>query len=127
MKFNLGFTAITAAAAVATIGHLAADVANGRGVRFMLLLLCLACVAAVAVRRVLQRGQEPAFFVAGTYLSFGAVVAIAEAVAGDYTLAVMIAIGSPILVCSLAEDPRTRRWVNRIARYPGTHLRDDRK
>lgn len=115
MKFNLGVTALLAAASVATIGQLMAD-SDGQTAN-ALLAACMAVVAVAVAWRVLQREQEPAVFTAVTYVAFGGVVAIAQAVAGDYTRAVLIAITLPILPGLAVGDRRTRRWINRIAGY----------
>ncbi|WP_072688024.1 hypothetical protein [Rhodococcus marinonascens] len=124
-KFNLGVTAVVAGVAITTVGQLVADAAN-QGTR-VTLLLCTAFVAAVTVWRALNLSQEPAVFMAVTYLSYLPVAAIAFAVSGDYTRAGMSVYPSPILAVFFVEDPRTRQWINRIARYPEKNLRDDQK
>ncbi|SDC56078.1 hypothetical protein [Rhodococcus tukisamuensis] len=113
MKFNLGVTAILAISSVVTIAPLVAE-ADGQMAR-ALLVACIAAAAAVVVWRVLQRGQEPAIFAAATYLALGGVVAITQALAGDYIRAVIIAITLPILPGLAVGDRRTRQWINRVA------------
>ncbi|AOW93673.1 hypothetical protein BFN03_16235 [Rhodococcus sp. WMMA185] len=124
MKFNLAVTAIAVVAALATVGQPLADAAN-QGTK-VTLLVYIAFALAVMVWRLLNLSQEPAVFLAMTYLSFVAVTAIAYAVSGDYTRAVIGVVVSPILAVCIVEDQRTRRWINRVARYPAKNLHDDR-
>ncbi|MGO4205541.1 hypothetical protein AB4Z09_28170 [Rhodococcus sp. TAF43] len=128
MKFNLGVTAVLAIASVVTIGPLVAD-ADGQMAR-ALLVACIAAAAAAAaavvVWRVFQRGQEPAVLAATTYLALGGVVAIAQALAGDYTRAVIIVITLPILPGLAVGDRRTRQWINRVAGYTEVGHHDEK-
>lgn len=117
MKFNLAATAILATAAVVTIGQLMTD-SDEQTVR-ALLGVCIAAVAAAVAWRAFRREQEPAVFAATTYCALGGIVAIAQALAGDYTRAVIIAIMLPILAGLVVGDRRTRRWINRIADSEG--------
>ncbi|RVW05180.1 hypothetical protein [Rhodococcus xishaensis] len=136
MKFNLGVTAVLGVWCIVTVGRLVADAPN-QGTRFAL-LLCIPFAAAVTVWRALKLSQEPAVFLAVTYLSFVAVAAIAYAAAGDYNRAAMGAILSPIVVAFSSIDPRNRQWINQKAEwvnqkalritqkapYPGKNKRD---
>lgn len=114
MKFNLAVTAILAIWCLVVVGRLAASVMNDHHARFLLLLVCIVIAAMVSIWRTLNRGQEPATFAAVTYLSFGAIVVAAEALAGDPTRAVIAAVTLPILPVFVVGDPRTRRWVNQL-------------
>ncbi|WP_458683089.1 hypothetical protein [Prescottella equi] len=124
MRFNVGVAAVLAAASGAAIGPLVAA-AEGPTAR-ALLVACLGGVAVVVGWRVLQREQEPAVFAAATYFALGGVVAIAQAVAGDYTRAVIIAITLPITAGWAVGDRRTRLWINRVAGYTEVGRRDEK-
>ncbi|RVW00907.1 hypothetical protein [Rhodococcus spongiicola] len=125
VKFNLGVTTVIAVVTVVTVGQLVADASN-QEIR-VALLLCIPFAAAVMVWRAQNLSQEPAVFAAVTYLAFLPIQVIAVAIAGDYTRAAIGAVVSPILAAFLVGDPRTRRWLNQKARYPGNNQRDAQK
>ncbi|MFE4500053.1 hypothetical protein ACFRFQ_09310 [Rhodococcus sp. NPDC056743] len=120
MKFNLAVTAILALCCIVVVGRLAASVMNAHDAKFLLLLACIVSAAMVSIWRTVNHGQEPATFAAVTYLAFGSIVVVAEALAGDPTRAVITAIALPILPVYVVSDPRMRRWVNERARYPSS-------
>ncbi|WP_404316225.1 hypothetical protein [Prescottella equi] len=124
MRFNVGVAAVLAAASGAVIGPLVAA-AEGPTAR-ALLVACLGGVAVVVVWRVLQREQESAVFAAATYFALGGVVAIAQAVAGDYTTAVITAITLPIISGLAVGDRRTRQWINQVSGYTEMGRRDEK-
>ncbi|MGC0364730.1 peptidoglycan/LPS O-acetylase OafA/YrhL [Rhodococcus sp. 27YEA15] len=114
MTFNLVVTAILAAASMTMVGSKAAAVSDEHGGVFLLLMSCLVIGVVVTTWRVVNRRQEPAVFAAVTYLAFGVVVAISEALVGDLVRAAVVGV-SLILAVALVEDRRTRRWINRLA------------
>ncbi|RQO46054.1 hypothetical protein DBV08_18045 [Rhodococcus sp. KBW08] len=117
MKFNLVVAVVLSIACVVIVGQHTTALLGEFSWRLMLLVLCLIAAVAILGWRIRVRHQEPAVFVAVTYLSLGAVVAVAEAASGDYTRAIIIAVTAPIIPGFVVGDPRTRRWVNRIAGY----------
>ena len=123
MRFNVGVAAVLASASCAAIGPLVAA-AEGPTAR-ALLVACLGGVGVVVGWRVLQREQEPAVFAAATYFALGGVVAIAQAVAGEYTTAVIIAITLPIIPGLAVGDRRTRQWINQVSGYTEVGRRDE--
>lgn len=124
MRFNVGVAAVLASASGAAIGPLVAA-AEGPTAR-ALLVACLGGVTVVVVWRVLQREQKSAVFAAATYFALGGVVAIAQAVAGDYTRAVIIAITLPIISGLAVGDRRTRQWINQVSGCTEVGRRDEK-
>ncbi|MFD4743812.1 hypothetical protein ACFWNH_31180 [Rhodococcus qingshengii] len=116
MKFNLVVAVTLSIACVVIVGHHTTALSDEFSWRLMLLVLCLIAAVAIFGWRIRVRRQEPAVFVAVTYLSLGAVVAVTEAASGDNTKAIIIAVTAPIIPGFIVGD-RTRRWVNRIAGY----------
>lgn len=112
MRFNLGVIIVLAAAVMWPIGPL---IQESSGAATAGLWVCLAATLAIIVWRTLSLRQEPAVFAAVTYLSFGAVLAVGQALSGHLTETVAIVVTLPLLPALVTGDRRTRRWVNRIA------------
>ncbi len=117
VRFNLAVTLVLAGWSGVYVGRLLASAPGGRV--STVLYLCLALAVLGAIWRGTELRQEPAVFAAVTYLLFGAVVVGAEVVAGDPTRAVIAAVLSPFVAIFAVAEPQFRRWINRIARYPG--------
>ncbi|MCD2261919.1 hypothetical protein K3888_04325 [Dietzia aurantiaca] len=117
MKFNLAVNLVLATWSLVYVGRLVTTAPNDWASAS--LYLCLALAVLGAIWRGTKFRQEPAVFAAVTYLLFGAIAVVAEAIAGDPTRAVIGAMLSPLVAVFAVVEPQFRRWINRIARYPG--------
>ncbi len=115
VKFNLAVVCVLGAWSMWSVGRLA-DAAASDGVSRLLVLLIVLAVIGVIWRGTKLR-QEPAVFAAVSYVLFGAIAVAAEALAGDLTRAVIGGVLLPFLPIIAVEEPQTRRWINRCARY----------
>lgn len=117
MKFNLAVNLVLATWSLVYVGRLVATApSDGASTSSY---MCLALAVLGAIWRGTKFRQEPAVFAAVTYLLFGAIAVGAEAIAGDPTRAVIGAMLSPFVAVFAVVEPQFRRWINRIARYPG--------
>lgn len=117
VKFNLAVDLVAAAWSLVYVGRLVVTAPSDWS--STALYLCLALAVLGAIWRGTKLRQEPAVFAAVTYLLFGAIAVAAEASAGDPTRAVIGVVLSPFVAVFAVAEPKFRRSINRIARYPG--------